>query len=212
MPTGSCFSKFRKNFSNLPNFLKYLNLRKVLEKVAAIFVYKIHRKRREMLKLRTVPNFVGIAAFWKTRGSNIRLQATFQLSLVAMQNKSLRSLAALRNKSQRSVVPMQNKSPCSLVAMQNKSRRSLVAMQNKSRSSLVAIQNKSRRSLATIQNKSRRSSVAMQNESLRYWIMHSQSWVKKIWINRQNTVFHKLWQKEFKMGQVTFDYSLNMIG
>lgn len=157
MPTGSCFSKFRKNFSNLPNFLKYLNLRKVLEKVAAIFVYKIHRKRREMLKLRTVPNFVGIAAFWKTRGSNIRLQATFQLSLVAMQNKS-------------------------------------------------------RRSLATIQNKSRRSSVAMQNKSLRYWIMHSQSWVKKIWINRQNTVFHKLWQKEFKMGQVTFDYSLNMIG
>ena len=32
-----------------------------------------------------------------------------------------------------------------------------------------------------------------------------------MWINRQNTVFHELWQKEFRMGPITLEYLLKLI-
>ena len=42
-------------------------------------------------------------------------------------------------------------------------------------------------------------------------IYYNQSWFENMWINRQKTVFHKLWQKESRMGPVTFEYLLNLI-
>ena len=37
-------------------------------------------------------------------------------------------------------------------------------------------------------------------------MQHNQSWFTNTWINHQNTVFHDLWQKEFRMRPVTFEY------
>ena len=37
----------------------------------------------------------------------------------------------------------------------------------------------------------------------------NQSWSENMGINRQNTVFHELWQ-EFSMRQVTFESPLNL--
>ena len=49
--------------------------------------------------------------------------------------------------------------------------------------------------------------ASMQNKSRRYWMMqYNQSWFENIWINRQNTIFHDLWQKELRMEPVTFEY------
>ena len=52
--------------------------------------------------------------------------------------------------------------------------------------------------------------VAIQNISRRYWmIQFNQSWSENMEINRQNTVFHELWQG-FSMRQVTFESPLNL--
>ena len=52
--------------------------------------------------------------------------------------------------------------------------------------------------------------VAIQNISRRYWmIQFNQSWSENMGINRQNTVFHELWQ-EFSMRPVTFESPLNL--
>lgn len=40
---------------------------------------------------------------------------------------------------------------------------------------------------------------------------YDQSWFENMWLNRQNTVFYELWEKQFRIEPVTFEYPLNLI-
>lgn len=42
-------------------------------------------------------------------------------------------------------------------------------------------------------------------------IQYNQSWFENMCIDHQNTVIHELWQKEFRMKPLTFEYLLNLI-
>ena len=45
-----------------------------------------------------------------------------------------------------------------------------------------------------------------------YWMsQYDQSWFENMWLNRQNTVFYELWEKQFRIEPVTFEYPLNLI-
>ena len=46
----------------------------------------------------------------------------------------------------------------------------------------------------------------------RYWAMkYEQSWFDKMWMNRHNDIYWKLWQKKFRMSPSTFEYIIDLV-
>ena len=158
---------------------------------------------------RSPKHHIWSAAFWKTHEGNCRTQATFQLLLARSSHrrgsvKKIRKfhrkalvLESLFNK----VAGLQAFKVCSFIKKRLQHRCFPVKFATFLRApSLKSICER----LLLISYHAKKKLALLETQ-------YNQSWFENMWTDHQNTAIHGLWQKEFRMEPLTFEYPLNLI-